>query len=129
MAEVARGLEVARTCCIAGSVEFFFRQAPGGNAFPATGSGRWSEGQIRNWNARSVAKAVEIEFFVRGACSASRNNGCCRYRLEIRSLPQSRGRSDRRPGRLSIERMVELGRVSRQLLPLHEDAEACQIQT
>jgi transposase-like protein len=53
IAEVARALEVSPNVLHRWRREF--RHGPG-NAFPGNGKPRWSEGESRNWNVKSVNK-------------------------------------------------------------------------
>ena len=52
------------------------RQGPG-NGFPGQGKQRWAEGRIAELERKIGQQALEIDF-LKGACSASRNSGCCR---------------------------------------------------
>src|SRR5476651_904747 len=92
LAEVARGLEVNPNVLQRWRREF--RQAPG-NAFPGNGQRRWSEGRVAELERKIGQQAVEIDF-LKGACNASKNSGCCRHRVEVGGLPEDRRRSERR---------------------------------
>src|SRR5512146_198608 len=73
--EAARALEVNPNVLHRWRREF--RQGPG-NAFPGNGKPRWAEGQIVELERKVGQQALEIDF-CEGACSASRNSGCCRH--------------------------------------------------
>ena len=121
MAEVSRGLEVSPSVLQRWRHEF--RQAPG-NAFPGNGQRRWSEGRVAELERKIGQQAVEIDFL----------KGCLQRIEEQRMLQASTGspRSTGKIGeevsagrRLTIERMVELGRVSRaSFYRFSEDAKA-----
>jgi putative transposase len=109
IAEVARALEVNANVLHRWRREF--REGPG-NAFSGNGKPRWSEGRIAELERKIGQQALEIDFL----------KGCLQRIEEQRMLqaltgnPRSTGRSQEevKANRgLTIERMVELGRVSR----------------
>ena len=112
LAEVARGFEVSPNALDRWRREF--RQAPS-NAFPGQGQRHWSEGRVAELERKIGQQAAEIVH--RGGLK-----GCLQRIEEQRMLqastgnPQSAGRRAEEVTagqRLSIKRMVELGRVSR----------------
>ncbi len=109
IAEAARALEVSPNVLHRWRREF--RHGPG-NAFPGNGKQRWSEGQIAELERKVGQQTLEIDFL----------KGCLQRIEEQRMLQALTGnprsvskiqeevKADRG---LTIERMVELGRVSR----------------
>jgi transposase len=115
--EVARALEVNPNVLHRWRPEI--RQGPG-YVFPGQEKQRWAEGRVAELERKIGQQALEIDFW-KAACSASRNSGCCRldwksavYRKVQEEVKAERG--------LTIERVVELGRVSRSGFYRFEDA-------
>jgi transposase-like protein len=73
--EAARALEVNPNVLQRWRREF--RHGPG-NAFPGMGSRAGRKAGLRSWSARLASRRWR-SIFCGGACSASRNSGCCRH--------------------------------------------------
>ena len=125
MAEVARGLEVSPNVLHRWRREF--RQAPG-NAFPGQGQRRWSEGRDRRAGTQDRSASGGDRFF-EGVLAAHRRTADAAgidwksavYRKVAEEVTAGRG--------LSIERMVELGRVSRSSFYRFNEAAKAWIRT
>jgi len=88
-----------------------FRQAPG-NAFPGNGQQRWSEGRVAELERKIGQQVVEIDSF-EGALAAHRRTADAAG-IEWKSAVYRKIGEEVIAGRgLTIERMVELARVSR----------------
>ena len=108
MAEVARGLEVSPSVLQHWRHEF--RQAPG-NAFPGNGQRRWCEGRVAELERKIGQQAVEIDF--EGVLAAHRRTADAAG-VDWKSAVYGKIGEEVSAGRrLTIERMVKLGRVSR----------------
>jgi len=97
LAEVSRGLEVSPNVLHRWVREF--RQVPG-NAIPGQGQRRWSEGRVAELERKIGQLAMEI--VRRGGLRAcleriEEQRMLQRHRLEVRGLPESRRRNERRP--------------------------------
>ena len=109
IAEVARALEVNPNVLHRWRREF--RHGPG-NAFPGNGKQRWSEGRIAELERKVGQQAAGDRFFEgmlaahRGAADAAGID----WKSAVYRKVQEEVKADRG---LTIERMVELGRVSR----------------
>ena len=113
IAEVARALEVNPNVLHRWRREF--RQAPG-NAFPGYGQRRWSE-PGRRVGAEDRPAGVGDRFFERVLAAHRRTADAAGIDWKSAVYRQVRRRNERQRG-LTIERMVELARVSRsRLLP------------
>ena len=109
IAEAARALEVSPNVLHRWRREF--RQGPG-NAFPGNGKERWSEGRIAELERKIGQQSLEIDFLkgclqrIEGATDAASTDWkSAVYRKVEEEVKADRG--------LTIERMVELGQVSR----------------
>src|ERR1700685_2956132 len=107
--EAARALEVNPNVLHRWRREF--RRGPG-NVFPGNGKQRWSDGRIAELERKVGQQTLEIDFFEgvlaahRGAADAAGTD----WKSAVYRKVQEEVKADRG---LSIERMVELGRVSR----------------
>jgi transposase len=109
LAEVARGLEVNPNVLHRWRREF--RQAPG-NAFSGNGQPRWSDGRMAELERKIGQQAVEIDF-LKGVLAAHRRTADVAG-IDWKSAVYRKVAEEVTAGqRLSIERMVELGQVSR----------------
>ena len=109
IAEVARALEVNPNVLHRWRREF--RHGPG-NAFPGNGKQRWSEGRDRRAGAQDRPAGAGDRFF-EGVLAAHRGTADAAgidWKSAVYRKVQEEVKADRG---LTIERMVELGRVSR----------------
>src|SRR3954468_21249510 len=95
--EVARALEVNPNVLHRWRREI--RQGPG-NVFPGHGKQRWADGRIAELERKIGQQALEIDFL----------KGCLQRIEQQRMLLQEEVKAG---GRLTVERMVKLGRFSR----------------
>jgi len=96
------------------------RQGPG-NAFPGNGKQRWSEGRIADLERKIGQQALEIDF-LKGCLQRIEEQDAAGsdWKSAVYRKVQEEVKADRR---LTIERMVELGRVSRSGFYRFDDAE------
>ena len=117
--EVARALEVNANVLHRWRREF--RQGPG-NVFPGNGKQRWSEGRIAELERKIGQQALETRFF-EGVLAAHRGTADAAgvdWKTAVYHKVQEEMKAG---GRLTVERMVKLGRVSRSGFYRFEDAE------
>jgi len=109
IAEVARALEVNSNLLQRWRNEF--RQGPG-NAFPGHGQRRWSEGRIAELERKIGQQTLEIDFLK--GCSAAHRRTADAAGIEWKSAVYRKVREELNgDGGLTMQRMLELGRVSR----------------
>src|SRR5580658_9453780 len=116
--EVARALEVNPNVLHRWRREI--REGPG-NVFPGHGKQRWSEGRIADLERKIGQQALEIDF-LKGCLQRIEEQDAAGsdWKSAVYRKVQEEVKADRR---LTIERMVELGRVSRSGFYRFDDAE------